>query len=69
MVIGAKFPTDKIVSARFEAIKYGIEADFADQTTLIFYGDMDKASRVCARWDGRIIAAKRIVRRFPAPRI
>ena len=63
MVIGSKFPSDKIVSAHFAAIKFGLQNDIAGPEHIIFYGDQDKAALVTSRYGGHIVAAAHKVRR------
>jgi hypothetical protein len=63
MVIGSSFPSDRMVSAHFDAIKYGLQNDIVDSTHIIFYGDADKATLVTARNGGRVLAIKPQIRR------
>jgi hypothetical protein len=63
MVIGSKFPADKMVGAHFDAIKYGLQNDIVDPRHIIFYGDADKATLVTARNGGKVLAIKTKVRR------
>jgi hypothetical protein len=63
MVIGSRFPSDKVVGAHFDAIKYGLQNDIVDSRHIIFYGDADKAVLVTARNHGRVLAIKDKVRR------
>jgi hypothetical protein len=63
MVIGSKFPSDKIVGAHFDAIKYGLQNDIVDSEHILFYGNADKATLVTARNGGRVLAIKETVRR------
>lgn len=63
MVIGSQIPADRMVSAHFDAIKYGLENDIVSPTIILFYGDEYKANLVTARHDGKVLAVKPTVRR------
>jgi hypothetical protein len=63
MVIGSQFPTDKIVPAHFEAIKFGLQNDIAGTEHIIFYGDEAKATLVTAKFGGRVVSVKECIRR------
>lgn len=62
MVIASVFPTDKMVTAHVEAIKFGIEHDIIAPAHILFYGDEAKASHVTANAGGTIVARKQSVR-------
>lgn len=62
MVIGSRFPTDKMVTAHVEAIKFGMQHDIVGPAHILFYGDEVKASHVTARAGGTIVARKNMVR-------
>ena len=63
MVVGSYIPESRLVSAHFDAIKYGVENDILPPNTMLFYGDADKATLITARNSGKVLAIKAQVRR------
>jgi hypothetical protein len=63
MVIGSQIPADRMVSAHFDAIKYGLQNDIVTPTVILFYGDEAKANLITARNGGKVLAIKPAVRR------